>query len=67
MARGIENGYVYLIERGLAGRGMEVWRWSITRTSDGRMVCTGVSLSEKAATNDVFALIRSRAASEDPE
>ena len=67
MARGIESGYVYHVERGLAGRGMEVWRWSITRTSDGRMVCTGVSLSEKAATNDALALIRSRAANEDPE
>jgi hypothetical protein len=67
MARGIESGYVYHVERGFAGRGMEVWRWSITRISDGHMVCTGVSLSEQAATSDAFALIRRRVASEDPE
>jgi hypothetical protein len=67
MARGIESGYVYHVERGFAGPGMEVWRWSITRIRDGQMVCTGVSLSEKAATNDALVLIRSRAASEDPE
>jgi hypothetical protein len=67
MARGIESGYVYLVERGFAGAGMEVWRWSITRITDGRMVCTGVSLSEEGAMKDVSALIRSRAASNDPD
>jgi hypothetical protein len=46
---------------------MEVWRWSITRITDGRMVCTGVSLSEEGAMKDVSALIRSRAASNDPD
>jgi len=62
--RGTDSGYVYLIEPGFAGAGRTVWRWSITRMSDGAMVCTGVSLAEESAQKDVLAVIRSRASAE---
>jgi hypothetical protein len=61
MYRGTERGYRYLVERGYAGRGVEVWRWVITRASDGKMVTAGTSLTPEAARDDALAVINRRA------
>ena len=58
MFESTQNGYHYVVDSILAGRGASVWRWTVrTAGSDGRIVASSTSASAEDARSDALGAI----------
>jgi hypothetical protein len=58
MFESTQNGYHYLVDSILGGKGSSVWRWTVRSDgSEGRIVASSTSASAEDARNDALGAI----------